>query len=159
MNSCRTIQTCSCCGLCRRIVGLLWTQTSTIAGAVMARWCWKSVQLCNAFWISIVKVVIFERIDIFLDMGISAIFSMLGPNSWFCSSVALMSRFICGQMMSTFSKLGRAYWTHWCASHSSFCSLLVSITICSSMVCHSSASVDFWLSKASMPYLACLVCW
>ena len=56
-----------------------------------------------------VKVVRLERIDIFSDMVISAMFSMLGPNNWFCSSAALMSCFICGQMMSTFSKLGRAY--------------------------------------------------
>ena len=150
---------CYCGGLCRRMVGLFWMQISTMAEAVMARWCWKSIQHCKAFWISIVNVVKLDRTNIFSESGTSMIFSMLGPRIWFCSSAVSMSLFICGQMMSTFSRFGRACCTHWCASRSSFYSLLVSSTICSSIVCLSAASVVFLPSKAWMPCRVYFVCW
>ena len=126
---------------------------------VTTRWCWKYVQLCKMFWMSMVSVVKPDKIDIFFEMETSAILSMSGPMNWSFSSTVLISRFICGQMMSTFSKLGRACCTHWCASLSSFYSLVVSSTICSSIVVLSASSVVFLVSSSWIPYRVCQVCW
>ena len=102
------------------MVSLFCTQTSTIASTITASWCWKSVQLCNIFCMSMVSVVRLDNIDIFSWMEIWAILSMSGPENWSFSSAVSSSRFICGQMMSTFSMFGMACCTHWCASRLSF---------------------------------------
>ena len=146
-------------GLWSLMVGLFYTQTLTIIGAVTARWCWKSIQLYNIFWISMVSVVRLDKIDIFSEMEILAILSMSGPINWSFSSTVSTSHFICGQMMSTFSKLGIAWCTHWCASLSSFYSLAISSTICSSIVVLSASSVVFLFSSAWISCRVCRVYW
>ena len=146
-------------GLWILMVGLFCTWTSTIARAITARWCWKSIQLCNIFWMLMVSVVRLDKIDIFSEMETSAILSMSGPINWSFSSAVLTSRFICGQMMLTFSKLGIAWYTHWCASLSSFYSLDVSSTFCSSIVVMSASLVVFLFSSAWIPCWVCQFCW
>ena len=148
-----------CGGLWSLMVGLFCKQTLAIAKAVTARWCWKSVQLCNIFWMSMVSVVRLDKIDIFSEMETSAILSMSRPINWSFSSAVSTSHFICGKMMSTFSKLGIAWCTHWHASLSSFCSLAISRTICSSIVVWSASSVVFLLSSAWIPCRVYRVCW
>ena len=146
-------------GLWSLMVGIFCTQTSTIALAVTASWCWKSVQLCKIFCMSMVSVVRLDKIDIFSGMETSAIFSMLGPISWSFASAVSSSLFICGQMVSNFSKLGSACYTHWCACLSSLCSLDVSTRIWSCIVFLSASLVLFLFSNAWNYSRVCRVCW
>ena len=146
-------------GLWSLIVDLFCTQTSTIAGAVTTRWCWKSIQLCNILWMSMVSVVRLDKIDIFSEMEISAILSMLGPINWSFSSAVSKSHLICGQMMSNFSRFGIACCTHWCACHSCFCNLVVSSTIWFSIVLLSSTSVLFLFLSDWIFCQVCQTCW
>ena len=90
---------CYCGGLCRRMVGIFWTHISTMAGVVMARWCWKYVQLCKAFWMSIINVVKRDRTNSFWRVGLPRSSPCWGPGS---GSILRLSRWV-------FSSMGR-----WC---------------------------------------------
>ena len=142
-------------GLWSLMVGLFCMQTSTIASAVTASWCWKFVQFWNIFYMLMVSIVRLDNIDIFSWMERSALLSMLGPINWSFSSTISNSHFICGQMMSNFSRFGIASCTHWCACRLCFYNLAVSSTIWFSIVLLSSSSMLFLFSST---WISCQVC-
>ena len=107
-------------GLCSRMVGHFCMHTSTFASAVTTSWCWNSVQLCSTFWMSIVNVVMLDRVDIFSWMERYAMLSMSGPMNWYFSSSASSSLLIFGKIVSSLSRLSSACCTHWCAYLFSF---------------------------------------
>ena len=146
-------------GLCCRMDDHFYTQISIMDSVVTTIWCWNYVPLRSALWISMLKGLMVDRVNIFSCIDRSIILSMSVPKNYAFSSAMSSNLFMCGQILSSVSRKGIVWLIHWCAYFSNFSSFVVPSTIWSCIVLFIASGSPCWFSSVLIFSRVSRSCW